>query len=221
MMSKKNKYGVPKSRPSQVGTTAYRRKNGFSTGKKILVTLAMIAVVVVAASYGLSSQVARPASPQGQSPQSYPQNVAPVFYTSPVVTANGTKVDIPASFVNSTKMAFVDLKLEAPTNTLTYKNRSIPLSVYKNGGYLPLIIVQAPSGKVTAGLRVCEPCGSFSFHIVQGRLLQCDACGTQWNLEDFSGVSGGCTAYPPPNLSATVGDNIQVDLSALQMPVVA
>jgi hypothetical protein len=219
-MSKKNKYGVPKSRPSQEETTVYKRKKGFSTGKKILVTLAMIAVVVVAASYGLSLQVAQPAPPQGQSP-GYPQNVAPVFYTTPVVSANGTKVDISSSFVNSSKMVFVDLKLETPVDTLTFKNRSIPLSIYKNGDYLPLIIVQAPSGRINAGVRVCEPCGSFSFHIVQGRLLQCDVCGTQWNLEDFSGVGGGCTAYPPPTLTATVGDNIEVDLAALQMPIAA
>ena len=128
---------------------------------------------------------------------------------------------MPADFVTTNKMAFIDLKLESSTPTLTYQGRTVPLEYYKGGNYLPLIAFQAPSGKVFTGIRVCEPCGSFSFHIVQGKYLKCDVCGTQWNLDNFADSNGGCTTYPPPEVSASVGDNLEIDLSALQMKVVS
>jgi len=124
-------------------------------------------------------------------------------------------VTVPTSFVNSNKLVSVDVKLQAPMSTLTYQDRTIPLSYYRNGEYLPLILISTPSGNIVAGIRTCEPCGSFSFHIVPGEILQCDACGTQWKLEDFAPVSGGCLTYPPPKLTATVSDNVEVDLSSL------
>ena len=49
-----------------------------------------------------------------------------------------------------------------------------------------------PKGKTIGGIRTCEPCNGFSFHIVQGKYLSCDACGTLWDIETLQGVSGGC-----------------------------
>ena len=221
-MGKKNKYGVPqKPKPQHPKPVGYgKKKNRLSTGPKILVALAFIAVIVVAASYSLTLNSLPSQNPRSnQEPTGYPQNVAPQFYTNPTVSSDGTKASIPADFVTTNKMAFIDLKLEAPTSTLTYQGRTVPLEYYKSGNYLPLITFQAPSGKVFTGIRVCEPCGSFSFHIVQGKYLECDVCGTRWNLDNFADSSGGCTTYPPPEISATLGDNVEIDLSSIQPKV--
>jgi hypothetical protein len=220
---KTGKYGV-KIRPENNYPQVLAKKKRLSTGMKVLTGLALIAVIVVAASFGISSQPAQlPTTGQKQQStqqtsqtQTYPQNVAPVFYNMPTLTSNGAKVAIPASYVAQNKLVFVDLKLQTPSETLHYGSRSVPLAIYKNGEYLPLVLISTPSGNVVAGIRTCEPCGSFSFHIVKGTNLKCDVCGTEWTLENFTPVSGGCTTYPPPKLTSTVnGDNLEIDLSAL------
>jgi Membrane iron-sulfur containing protein FtrD-like len=193
------------------------KKKGLSNAKKILIGLTLIAVMVVAASVALSQS---PQTYQLQQTQgsSYPVNVAPVAYTTPTLSSDGNKVTIPASLVNSSKLVFVDLKLQTPTETLEYQGRTVPLAIYRNGEYLPLVIISTPSGNTVAGVRTCEPCGSFSFHIVKGTNLQCDSCGTEWTLENFAPVSGGCLSYPPPKVTSTTnGDNLEIDLSALNV----
>jgi hypothetical protein len=190
------------------------KKKVVSNAKKILIGLTLIAIIVVATSVALS-----------QSPQTdlvkgstYPKNVAPVAYSTPTLSSDGNKVTIPASFTNSSKLVFVDLKLKTPTETLPYIGRDIPLAYYRNGEYLPLVIISTPSGNTVAGIRTCEPCGSFSFHIVKGANLKCDVCGAEWTLENFTPVSGGCSTYPPPKLTTTTnGDNVEIDLSALNV----
>ena len=219
----KEKYGL-KNRPiTKYQPAKNGKKGGLSNGVKVIIALSLLAVIAVAFSFTFSSQPAQSStSPSAQtSPQAYPQSVAPVFYTNPNVTSGGTKAAISSDFVEANKLVFVDLKLEQKTDTLEYQGRTIPLSLYKDGDYLPVVVISTPSGKTVTGVRVCEPCGSFSFHIVQGKLLQCDVCGTQWDVETFAGVSGGCTAYPPPKLSASVGDTVEIDLSPLQTTVTA
>lgn len=214
---KKGKYGVKKRPGEQYQQPVhYAKKRKFSTGMKALLALSIVAIIAVA--WVFSSQSSQPAQPT-PSALPYPETVAGVFYTSPAITLNGARVTLPSSFVNTSKLVFVDLKLEKQTNELTYQGRSIPLGIYKGGNYLPLIIISTPSQKVISGIRVCEPCGSFSFHIVQGKYLDCDACGTKWDIETLKGVSGGCPDYPPPKLSAAVGENIDIDLSPLQLKV--
>ena len=215
---KKGKYSV-KIRPPTQYQPVYARKKGISKGVKVLIGLSLIAIIAISLHFTLGTQPAQSGQPTASPTQSYPQNVAPVFYTNPIVTSNGAKVDVPSSFVNSNKLVFVDLKLQTPTDTLTYQSRTIPLSIYKNGEYLPLVIISTPSHNIVAGIRTCEPCGSFSFTIVQGSNLKCDVCGTEWNVETFAGVSGGCQSYPPPKLTATNGDNVEIDLSLLQLPI--
>ena len=189
-------------------------KKGLSNAKKMFIGLILIAVIVIAASFTFSSQ-----SPQQPTQgNSYPTNVAPVTFASPRISTDSNQVSVPVSNVNSSKLLFVDLKLTSPLQTLEYQGRTIPLSYYRDGQYLPLVVISAPSGNTIAGIRTCEPCGSFSFHIVRGANLKCDVCGTEWTLEDFTPISGGCTTYPPPRLSTTInGDNVQVDLSALDL----
>jgi hypothetical protein len=195
------------------------QKRGFSNAKKLLVGLALIVIVVVAASVALSQPAA---DDQSQTGGSYPRNVSPVAYSSATVSSDSKQVILPVSDVNSSKLVFVDLKLKTPLETLQYQDRTVPLTLYRSGQYLPLIIISTPSGNTVAGIRTCEPCGSFSFHIVKGANLKCDVCGAEWSLEDFSPVSGGCATYPPPKLQTSVnGDSIDIDLSALNLQFAA
>ena len=216
---KTGKYGV-KIRPENHYAPTTPKKKGVSTGMKVLIALALIAAVVVAISFSFSAQPAQTGQQPSHQPssQAYPRNVAPVTFSTPTLAANGARVTVPSSYVNSNKLVFVDLKLQTPMQTLEYQGRTVPLNIYRNGEYLPLVFISTPSGNTIAGIRTCEPCGSFSFHIVQGTNLKCDACGTEWTLENFTPVSGGCTTYPPPKLTSTVNDDtVEVDLSTLQI----
>jgi hypothetical protein len=187
-------------------------KSGLSNAKKIFIGLILIAVIVISASVAFSQQ------PQITQGNSYPTNVSPVIYASASVSAGNNKVSVPLSNVNSSKLVFVDLKLTSPLETLEYQGRTVPLAIYKGGEYLPLVVISTPSGNNVAGIRTCEPCGSFSFHIVKGANLKCDVCGAEWTLEDFSPVSGGCATYPPPKLPTVINDDkVEIDLSALNL----
>ena len=213
----KAKYGI-KNRLQQQIQPIYHKKKGLSTKMKVFIGLVFLTIVGIVLAGSFLSKPDQ-TGPPGQPGESYPKNVSPVFYTTPIITSNGTKVELPSSFANANKLVFVDLKLEEPTNTLTYQGRTIPLAYYKNGNYLPLVVISTPTNKVVAGVRVCEPCGSFSFHIVQGSNLKCDVCGAEWDLENFAGVSGGCQTYPPPKLPSSVASNLTIDLSTLGVQV--
>lgn len=190
------------------------KKKGLSTGVKVLIGLAIIAVIVIAGSVALSP----PQSGPQQTQEGYPLNVAPTFYSTPTLSTKESKLSLPLDYVNTNKLVFVDLKLETSTNILTYQDRDIPLRYYRNGEYLPLIIISTPSGNTVAGIRTCEPCGSFSFHIVKGANIKCDSCGAEWTIENFTPVSGGCALYPPPKVPSTIkGDIIEIDLSAVSI----
>ena len=102
----------------------------------------------------------------------YPTNVSPVTYSLASVSQDNSKVTVPLSEVNSSKLVFVDLKLSTPKQELAYQGRTVPLAYYRNGEYLPIVVISTPSGNTVAGIRTCEPCGSFSFHIVQGSNLK-------------------------------------------------
>jgi len=185
----------------------YKKKRGLSPGlKMVLAILAVIIIIGGTAYWQLSSQ-------------EYSQTLSGIFYSSPTVTSEGTKVSVPYSFVDENKLVFLDLKLDSQAPELTYEGRAIPLFLYRGGEYLPLIIISTPSQKVISGIRVCEPCGSFGFHIVEGKYLDCDACHTKWDIETLIGVSGGCPNYPPPKLTSSVGENIEIDLRPLRIKV--
>ena len=99
---------------------------------------------------------------------------------------------------------------------------SIPLNVVKekkmvrfdykgNGTIVPLLSYITGSGRVVTAVSMCEPCRSTRFHINDKKLV-CNACGTEWNLETFKGIQGGCLNYPPDVIPSTiVKDLIQID----------
>jgi hypothetical protein len=142
--------------------------------------------------------------------RNYPKFVEGVFYATPTVSEDGTSVSIQNSFVEENKLVYVDVRLEEPLEELVYLGRTIPLGWYRDGEYLPLVVISTPKGETITGIRVCEPCGSFDFHIIDKKYLDCDACHTRWNIETMNGLSGGCLDYPPPELSSTVGDLVEI-----------
>jgi uncharacterized protein len=84
---------------------------------------------------------------------------------------------------------------------------SIPIDVVKekkivrfsyesNGAKLPLLSYVTQAGKVVTAVSVCEPCRSTRFHI-KDKLIVCNSCYTEWNLETLAGIKGGCLKYPP------------------------
>ena len=141
----------------------------------------------------------------------YPSIVSGVFYEAPQVSADTGKVVVPEEVIENNKLIFVDVKLENATDEFTYLGRRILLSSYRNAEYLPLVIIETPKGQTISGVRVCEPCSSFSFHILEGKYLSCDACGTRWDVETLQGISGGCLNYPPPRLTTGLANGIIIE----------
>jgi len=196
-----------------------RKKRNDGTGKAGQTKTSRNTIIVAAIFVGLAGYYAITQLSGGVG--NYPGLVEGVFYSEPVISVDGGKVTVPKEFLESNKLVFLDVKLEEPTDELVYQNRKIPLSMYRDGGYLPLIIISTPKDKVLTGIRVCEPCGSFSFHIVEKKYLQCDACGTRWNVETLQGVSGGCIRYPPPVLAASTSDVIEISIASTGLKVQA
>jgi len=205
--------------PHHPPTPICEKKKGTAGWIKALGAILFIGVVGAVAVWQFSPKgsPSQPSPPsQTPPPQTYPTSATGVFYNNPTITGGGTKIQLPYTFVKDKTIVFVDLVLSSSRYELEYQGRTIPLNLYKSGNYLPLIALYTPSGKVKVGIRTCEPCGSFSMHIGEGKYLVCDACGTKWNLETFEGVSGGCLEYPPPQLPMTIsGNNIEIDLSTL------
>lgn len=151
----------------------------------------------------------------------YPSLVSGVFYDTPMVSVDTGKVTVPQEIVENNKLVFADVKLENATEEFTYLGRKIILSSYRNAEYLPLIIIETPKGKTLSGVRVCEPCSSFSFHIVEGKYLSCDACGTRWEIETLQGVSGGCMNYPPPKLTTGLANGVIIEAGQTGLSLLA
>jgi ribosomal protein L40E len=85
-----------------------------------------------------------------------------------------------------------------------------------NGIRLPLLSYLSPSGRVVTAVSMCEPCRSTRFHIKNGTMV-CNACFTEWDLETFKGIKGGCLNYPPDVIPSTVvNDQIQIDESIVR-----
>ena len=151
----------------------------------------------------------------------YPSVVKGVFYDQALVSNDTGKVTVPTEVLNNNKLVFVDVKLATPTAGFTYLGRNIVLTSYRGGEYLPLIFISTPDGNTIGGVRVCEPCSSFSFHIIDRKYLQCDACGTRWNIETLMGVSGGCMGYPPPKLTTGLIDGVVVEAGQTGLSLLA
>lgn len=101
-------------------------------------------------------------------------------------------------------------KISIPVNIV--KEKKIVYFQYEgNGRIVPLLSYLSPSGRVVTAVSLCEPCRSTRFHIDENKLI-CNACATEWTLEDLKGIQGGCLDYPPDIIPNRInGDQIQVD----------
>lgn len=91
------------------------------------------------------------------------------------------------------------------------ERKFIKFDYMANNSTIPLLAYLTEDGKVITAISICEPCNSNSFHI-SGKNIICNSCGTTWNLNDLSAVSGSCSKYPPdPVPSKVVGNEIQID----------
>lgn len=81
----------------------------------------------------------------------------------------------------------------------------------KGGTKIPLLAYISGEGRLVTAVSMCEPCNSTRFHI-RGDDLICNSCGTTWELDNLSGVSGSCQKYPPDAIpSEVVGNDIVID----------
>ncbi len=79
------------------------------------------------------------------------------------------------------------------------------------GVNIPLLAYVTQSGRVVTAVSMCEPCKSTRFHI-KDKTLVCNACYTEWDLENLKGIKGGCLNYPPDVIPSTVEkDRIVID----------
>lgn len=88
-------------------------------------------------------------------------------------------------------------------NNIVYAMYDQNFDIGNNQKGLPVMVYLTPAGRVMVASSFCEPCYSRRFHI-EGDVLVCNVCGTRWALADLTGLSGGCTKFPPQELDYTV-----------------
>lgn len=95
-----------------------------------------------------------------------------------------------------------DGKISIPVDVVLEKK--IVRFVYEEkGSQLPLLAYVTPSGKAVTAVSMCEPCRSTRFHIRE-KIMVCNSCYTEWNLETLRGIRGGCLNYPPDLIPSTM-----------------
>lgn len=78
---------------------------------------------------------------------------------------------------------------------------------YKGTKNVSLLAYVGPSGKIFSAVSLCEPCRGQRFHI-EGKTLVCNTCGSVWELETHTAVSGACTNYPPEIIPSTTQNGL-------------
>lgn len=145
--------------------------------------------------------------------ESYFSTVEGTFYDNPAITEAGRKILVPYDFIIKHELVFFDVPLSSPMNTLEYQGHYYQINSYRDGKYIPLMIVSTPLGRITSCIRGCEGCGSFSFNIYHAEYLTCDNCGTRWDIETVKGVSVVFMDFPLLQLpSTTSNDNVWIDI---------
>ena len=96
-------------------------------------------------------------------------------------------------------------KISIPLD-LVMEKKMVRFEYEGNGLQIPLLSYITQSGRVVTAVSMCEPCRSTRFHI-QDKTLICNACYTEWDLENLKGIKGGCLNYPPDIIPSTVQKN--------------
>lgn len=119
-----------------------------------------------------------------------------VNYTDKIVEMTEVKAEISNGQV---QLSLNDLE----KNKILYAMYDANFDIGNNQKGLPVMAYLSPAGRVIVASSFCEPCYSRKFHI-EGDVLVCDVCFTRWALADLTGLSGGCTKYPPQEFNYTV-----------------
>ena len=86
-------------------------------------------------------------------------------------------------------------KISIPLDAV--KEKKIVRFEYQGTGVkIPLLSYVTDGGKIVTAVSVCEPCRSTRFHI-KDKLIVCNSCYSEWDLETLKGIKGGCLKYPP------------------------
>jgi len=106
-------------------------------------------------------------------------------------------------------------RISIPFETVM-ENKMVRFEYDFNEGKIPLLSYITQSGKLVTAVSMCEPCRSTRFHI-QGKTLVCNACYTEWDLENLKGIKGGCLNYPPDVVPSIVENGqILIEEKAVQ-----
>jgi hypothetical protein len=151
----------------------------------IFVSLIIIAIVLGGIAYGLIQRTS------STNPKIFSQKVTErVDYTGQTIPM----VDIQAKVENG--------KISIPLNVVLEK-RMVRFEYEDKGLKIPLLSYITMAGRVVTAVSMCEPCRSTRFHI-KDKTLVCNACYTEWDLENLKGIKGGCLNYPPEIIPSTV-----------------
>lgn len=167
-------------------------KNNKASRNKYVVTLFSLAIFVLGAVSYIQSlpEKGNPlikSQPVVSTPVNYPNRG--IQMASVIPTVNNGKISIPFDAVLDNKF-------------ISFKYNSIPLLAYISN-----------EGKLVTAVSMCEPCNSTKFHI-KGESLICNSCGTKWELNDLSEISGACGDFPPDVIPSVVrGNEVQIDES--------
>lgn len=198
-----------KKRPAELT----KREKFEDAGRFPLVKAAIIGAVVIVIAVGAfvgyraatgTPEVGGPVVEQGGPDYGAGQVSMTILQTA---TVAGGNLEIPVAEIKEKKIV-----------GLVY-NRTTPMpagydDIGDNG--LPVLAYVAPNGRLVVASSLCEPCHSYDFHI-EGTDLVCNACFTHWDLNTLEGKDGGCTAYPPSELTIAVqGDTVQVPTDVLE-----
>lgn len=171
----------------------------------IIAGLVIVLIIAVAAIKGFGGKDSGQAAvvPTGTNQSTQQSNMVREVSVTPTVTDD--KIIIKKSDLEKNKI----VKFDYEPVKLTLKTGS-KVS-------FPLLAYVTPSGKLVTAVRMCEPCNGLTFSIANGNILNCNTCGTQWDLETtkWNGVGSQlCGSYEPEAIPNTLnGDNIEIKVS--------
>ena len=138
-----------------------------------------------------------------------PESGNPVIKISPVV-ANAVFYSQTAQQMENISAKVDNGKIIVPLDILEAKKFIKFLYGDATSG-LPMLAYISSEGKIVTAVSMCEPCNSTDFHI-KGDKLICNSCGSTWELNTLTAVSGSCGRYPPDAVPNTVaGNEIRID----------